>query len=108
MKKDLPTAAQLFEPACKGGLDMACAFFGMMLAKGEGVAKDETRARDVFEQGCTDSFPGGCYLFGTACRAGLLGDEYTPRADALLTRACQHGVGEACNLLAKGAEGAQP
>ena len=98
---DARKAAALFDGACSAKVDFACTLLGNLLLSDPKAPADAERARVAYEKGCTDSFPSGCYAFGAACASGKLGKDWLDRADALLRRACEHGVAEACAVLAK-------
>jgi TPR repeat protein len=50
----------LFARACENGETVACVSLGYMYANGEGVARDEERARQLFQVACGRADPIGC------------------------------------------------
>lgn len=96
--KDVPRAIQLLGGACDKDVHYACTALANLYADGKETAPDHTRARSLYERGCADAYPSGCYAFGVACEAGLVGDDCP--AEALVRRACDHGVADACATLA--------
>jgi hypothetical protein len=105
--KDEGKAMALFQPACAAGVAFACTGIGNILVAG-GAARDISRARDAYEKGCTDDYPGGCYAFGVVSARGALGQDYLSRAGPLLLRACEHGHADACAFRAKQLEDGAP
>lgn len=98
VSKDALQAAKLLQRACEGKVHFACTGLASLFLHGDGVAADADRARKLYDQGCADDYPGGCYAYGAVCASGALGDQCS--ADALLRRACDLGHANACSALA--------
>ena len=91
----------LFAGACEANVDFGCALWANLMIQDRATQFDLEQARSIFEKGCTDAFPAGCYAFALACANGVFGDPYTVRSMPLMRRACEHGYGDACAVLAK-------
>ena len=98
-QKRYAEAAPLYDQACGGGQTHSCGELGFMYAKGQGVAKDESRAVAHFSKACDAGDPKGCAYLGAmyADGQGVAKDE--SRAVALYSKACDAGEGHACSYL---------
>jgi TPR repeat protein len=58
--KKLPEARALYDKACGAGSAVACHNIGVMLEKGIGGAKDETRSNDAYQKACSLGISDDC------------------------------------------------
>src|SRR5690606_19448227 len=85
------------EGACGAKDADSCQRLGQVLAKGEGVAKDEARANKLFEGACAEGSQEGCFHQALRLRDGGVGITPNPtKAARLMTTACSAKVGAAC------------
>lgn len=61
-KNEEKRALSLFEKACNGNNLRGCALLGVMLAGGEGGAKDATRASTLLKQACSGGDDSACLV----------------------------------------------
>jgi hypothetical protein len=97
---DVQKAAHLFKRACDLGSGMGCEGFARNLMRGEGVAKDETRAVDLLEQMCRAGRGRSCTLAGEAHIAGRGRSTDTVQGLRLIEQGCGYGNSEGCRLMA--------
>jgi TPR repeat protein len=57
-------AAPLYTRACELGVGQACHRLGVMHLEGKGVARDEDKARELFEVGCRQDSAAACDALG--------------------------------------------
>ena len=72
--------------ACTGRLAVGCTNLGSLYDEGMGVAKDETRAAGLYQQGCTGGGAEGCYNLGYDYEIGAGVAKDTARALQLYRR----------------------
>jgi TPR repeat protein len=92
------TLTDTFESACKGGDARGCMMTAFFHLEGRGVARDEAKAMAILEPLCDGSMPEACMPIATV----LLTKGDAPnraRARELLTRSCDAGATQACDLL---------
>jgi len=65
-------------------------------AEGYGIAKDEKKAFDLFQQGCGRNDSKGCYNLGVAFAEGRGTDRNDPKAVELFEKACNSGDAQGC------------
>jgi TPR repeat protein len=96
--------------ACQRGDLEACADLGLRYEKGHGVARDASRARELYRKACDGGWGNGCMVFGVARFQGSLDETPDPTAGiALLEKGCTLGEAQACviagELLFRGVSG---
>ena len=97
-----------FRAGCEDGRLEACHMYGLMLYRGEGGAREEDAARDVFANACSARFARACVLSARMHEKGDGGPVDIPRAIRAYDFACQQERFEACHaygaLLREGRE----
>jgi TPR repeat protein len=96
--KNLQLAARYYQTACKLGHPSACASFGQMQFRGQGVAPDQAQGLQAMQQTCDQGLGLGCEYAAWAvsqdsARAG--------EAMALLQKACDLGQDSGCSELGR-------
>ncbi|HTJ44649.1 MAG TPA: tetratricopeptide repeat protein [Kofleriaceae bacterium] len=98
--------AALLDQACSQKLAAACTVLGFVYLNGRGVPADPKRSLDAYKQGCELGDDDGCIGAADVHSRGLLGQVDHASAIPYLDKACTHGSGRACVLLAEKYEGA--
>jgi hypothetical protein len=112
-------AAALLDRACEAGDALGCLSLSQLVDSGEGVPRDEKRAKALRDDGratlesrCDGGDPWSCYDLANALRRGRGVPSEPERAAALATRTltvakseCDGGNGRACYLLGRLYEG---
>lgn len=86
------------EKACAAGDKRACLTTAVLLGRGTGVSKDETRALATLEPLCKENMFEACMQWAMF----LVSDPKKPdlpRARELLTKSCSGGLAQACEML---------
>jgi TPR repeat protein len=99
---DPTKAAAYFERACAGGAPGSCAAYGWALEQGDGVAKDMSRAMQVYRKACGLDDAWSCTRVAVAL-AGQGGVQLA-ESSRLLDKACELGSAPACAMLAVSTE----
>lgn len=86
--------------ACDGGDPAACHGYGLMLAEGTKVPKDEAAAAKLFQKACDAGDLAACGSYATRL-AGGTGPDDRAKAAALYRRACDGGELASCIDLAQ-------
>ena len=81
------------EAQCTRGSATSCALFARMLQTGDHVAKDENRAKNLYDKACAGGAMPACGRLGEIYIANRRADE----GRALLKRSCDGGWMTACN-----------
>lgn len=89
-------SADVFSQSCEQGDAEGCTSFGTMLERGEGIAIDWPRAREVLRRGCEAGSYGACINLGNLYRRGRGGDVDGEAAARLYIGACEAGVPTGC------------
>jgi hypothetical protein len=84
---------------CGTGDTQACYRLGQLYGRGEGVARDASRAAALFDRVCTAGYTGGCLDLALLVDAGEGVARDTARATALLKQACDGHDAYACELM---------
>jgi len=71
----------------------------MLLSGGQGVPKDEPRAREIFAKACKEGEAQGCYYLGLMFSEGKGGPKDKARANEFFEQACKGGITDACDVL---------
>lgn len=95
--RDLTAARASFEDACKKG---ACRALAACEADGVLGKPNKARARQLYEQQCTNSPTTGCVEAGVMAREGQGGPRDLGRAASLFSRGCNAKDDWSCNMLA--------
>jgi hypothetical protein len=93
--KQYPLARTLFSQACNGGEKNACNYLGYMYAQGQGGARDQRKALEVYQKGCELGNLRSCVNLGSLFQDTGNNDE----ARKYFKKACDGGLTEACDLL---------
>lgn len=91
---------RLYTAACDDGDATACIVFGLMTELGQGVPRDEVRARDLYRQACEIGELVGCTNLGLMYEEGRGGPRDVDEARGRYEIACEGDEQLACNLLA--------
>lgn len=96
--QNLQLAARYYQTACRLGHPSACASFGQMQFRGQGVAQDQAQGLQAMQQTCEQGLGLGCEYAASAvaqdaARAG--------EAMALLRKACDLGQDSGCGELGR-------
>src|SRR5262249_8282601 len=86
--------------ACAAGRAGGWLDAGASYAKGEGVAKDATRAAELYRAACEKGNAEGCFRAGSMLASGVGGAKDERQAAAFYRKACDRGNGEGCYLVA--------
>lgn len=103
-KDGLPRApaagAALLGVACERGNAWGCGMLGDLLYRGEVVAEDRVRGRELAKKGCEggEADP-GCGVYGAALYHGHGGEKDLPLARKVLRQACDAKHGPSCRIL---------
>src|SRR5712692_8641520 len=81
---------------CEKGQLTSCTALGIDYLKGQGVAKDETRARGLLGRACDGNDARGCNNLGIIYASGLSAPKDETRAVQLYQRGCNGGYLRAC------------
>jgi hypothetical protein len=92
-------AIPLARKACAGGVMNGCNLLGLIYQNGWGVARDDTRARSLFEETCNGGEVSGCGNLGYMYVNGLGVPRDVARGAALLQKACNGGRPWSCQQL---------
>ena len=84
------------EKACALGEARGCYFVGMALLKGEVVAKDLVRARQLWKRACDDGDGAACHEYSGACLYGKGGEIDLEEACKATTVSCKLGYELGC------------
>src|SRR5204863_59065 len=100
--RDLAKAVEAMQDGCEAGEPALCVEAGRAVLRGEGVKSDPARARELFSDACTQRPHAGCLDPSDLCSDYLAGYEVLAEpslARAPCEKACNGGVGEACDNL---------
>jgi TPR repeat protein len=104
--RDFPRAAAFYRKACDLHYGMGCQYLGDSYLHGEGVARDEARARTLYAQSatllddeCVRGIAFSCYVLGRMYRDGKGVTVDSQRASGLFHQACRGGNKDACAAL---------
>ncbi len=81
---------------CQRGDGVSCSTLGTLYLRGQGVARDQSRALDLFRQSCADGWPRGCGLVGESYLFGQGTSISPPKARESLEKACELGDAPSC------------
>jgi hypothetical protein len=100
--KDLAAAAKSFQAACDAGNAEGCGLLGVQHLNGEGVPKDEKKARTLLERGCPKDSTNlaVCVALASALGRAIGGKPSPARAHELAGTACAKNDAEGCAVLA--------
>lgn len=104
--RDALVAAALFEAACHPNgaptrpSQLACASLGNLLVSGEGIPRDLTWARELFDGACRNEVAVACTSLGNLLLPPAPAPEEDARAAALFRRGCDSKDLTGCNNLA--------
>ncbi len=88
--------AGLLSIPCQRGDGVSCSTLGTVYLRGQGVARDQSRALDLFRQSCAAGWPRGCGLVGEIYLFGQ-GTPVAPlKARQSLEKACAMGDHPSC------------
>jgi TPR repeat protein len=90
--------APVAEQACAGGQKRACLVIAVMQIRGDGVPKDEARAFSTFEQLCDGGLLESCAQWAVILASRPQKPDLV-KARQLLTRGCDGGLAQACEML---------
>lgn len=97
---DKQEAMKLWERACSGGVDRACAALGINLVVGaDGVTRDVARGERLLLAACNAMYAPACKDLGGMHLGKALPDSDADKGIVLLTNACNLSYGEGCNEL---------
>lgn len=95
--KDLAKSNELLASACEGASVAGCATLGWRLLTGTSVpAKDEARARRLFQDGCELGDEESCVSIGDMYEKGVGAAQDLQKALTLYRESCNRGGGRAC------------
>jgi hypothetical protein len=105
-----PGAAALYRAGCDRDHKLSCLRLASMTARGDGVDKDEARAKALLDKvsqpsvvkrmnSCCEDSPDCCSAAGFACAHGLGTDKDPKRAVELLRKGCDGGDSWGCARL---------
>ncbi len=86
----------LLSVPCQHGDGVSCSTLGTLYLRGQGVAQDQARALDLFQQSCADGWPRGCGLVGESYLFGQGTPVVLPKALESLEKACELGDPPSC------------
>jgi TPR repeat protein len=89
----------VFTRACDEGFVAGCASVGDMYFQGTEVAKDQPRAREIWQQACDRGHAASCANLGVMSRLGDGVPKDDAKAASYMKRACDLGLTRACRLL---------
>jgi serine/threonine-protein kinase len=92
--KQYAQARTFFSQACNSGEMKACNYLGYMYAQGQGGARDQGKAQEVYQKACEQSNFSSCASLGSLFQDTGNSDE----ARKYFKKACDGGLTEACNL----------
>ncbi len=95
--RDPPAARKALERGCMLESRDGCANFALMVAKGEGGARDDRAAATASEKACKSRQPLGCLVFGLMARDGKGTPKDRKAAKAAFHVACEGGRSEGCD-----------
>src|SRR5690606_31754225 len=100
--------AQYYERACNNYINLACNNLGRMVLEGRGgLARDETRAFNLFDSACIQGEQTACVSLGGMYESGQGVAKDVDRAIGLYEQVCNWGYGIGCGrfgqMHAKGA-----
>jgi len=81
---------------CDQGDGPSCVTLGTLYLRGQGVARDQSRALDLFRQSCALASPRGCGLVGESYLFGQGTAVNAPNAIENLEKACQLADSRSC------------
>ena len=93
-------AAKYSAIVCSGGVAASCSDLGTAYRTGDGVARDDFRAAELYERACEGGYAEGCARLGLLYVAGEGVHEDHSRAAELFERACEGGHATSCLMLA--------
>src|SRR5262245_39843867 len=85
--------------ACESGQLTSCTTLGIDYLEGRGRAKDENKARALFERTCSGGDARGCNNLGIIYAGGRSAPKDEARAVQLYQRGCDGGYANACTNL---------
>lgn len=88
--RDLARARKQFEHFCGSGHQLACAHLGHVLVSNRGTEAERKRGEELLRSACDSANGQGCFFFADLPR------HTKAQRKALLERACQLDVAEAC------------
>jgi len=93
-------AMKLWDQACTGGVNHACAAMGINLVLGiHGVTKDVARGESLLMLACNANHAAACKDLGGLHLSGVLPNSEPAKGVLLLGNACNLSYGEGCNEL---------
>jgi TPR repeat protein len=108
-QRNEPQALELFEKACKSGIEASCVQAGFMHLFGRATERDKPKADALFKVACasnsvaaweescsTHGFPEECGIAGLIWHTGACGKVDQPRAAVLLAKGCRDGWSWPC------------
>jgi len=98
-QKRYPEAIPLIDQACNAGDGEACGAMANLYHLGHGVAKDDSRAADLYTKSCNEGSKVSCVNLGYMYSEGIGVVKDRPRASMIYSKACDAGRAEACDLL---------
>jgi TPR repeat protein len=93
------TPFEVYTRACAEGYLAACGGIGDTYFQGEGVAKDQVRARAIWEDACSRGHGMSCSNLGVMNRLGDGVPKDNAAAGRYMKRACDLGLTNACKLV---------
>lgn len=95
-----PSTPADLEKSCDKGEAKDCLTLGALYEEGKGgVARDESRAANLYEHACTAGNAAGCGELGTLYALGRGVKQDATKAAALFEKACNGGAPTACGIL---------
>jgi uncharacterized protein len=88
-------AIQFYQAACTGA-HAHCRNLAIAYERAEGVAGDQTKARELYTKACDAGDFGSCSNLGALWKQGIGGAKDRAKATELFTKACHGGVTTAC------------
>jgi TPR repeat protein len=98
MPKDFEGAYGKFDQLCTAGYAPACSDLVVMLGSPNGPHTDPARARQVAKQACDGNDGDGCFYLGAMLLKGVGGGADERAADPVMTKACELGNTQACQM----------
>jgi len=101
LTQDVAKQVALTRRACDAGDPRGCNNLGALYLNGEGVPRDEVKARTFNEKACNGGWAMGCSNLGTLYKSGRAGLAVDwPKAASLFQKGCDANEGMACRNLA--------
>lgn len=82
---------------CDKGHMLSCAHLGVLHFKGQGVARDAAKGRELMDKACAAGVGKGCNGLGVVAAKGLMGAPDLTKALEHYNQACQLGYMRACH-----------